>query len=101
MKPIASRLFRLAVVSPPIMMGTAHNGRYVSAAQQHSPATVTRIYTGSDRLAHAEQIDVKFTALCCPRTDGDGVGEGEGRQLLLCEPPSRFPLRWRADKKSR
>jgi hypothetical protein len=120
MKPIASRLIRLAVVSPLIMMGTGHNGGCVAAAQQHSPATVTRIYTGSDGLAHAEQIDVTFTALYCPRTDGDCVGAGEGRHLLLCELPSWFVygigtlprrvgvwlhsvagqrLRWRADKK--
>ena len=63
MKRIASRLIRLAVVSPLIMMWGTHNGGFVAAAQQHTPATVTRIYTGSDGLAHAEQIDVKLTPL--------------------------------------
>ena len=63
MKPIASRLARLALISPLIMIWSAYNGGYVAAAQQHTPTTVTRIYTGSDGLAHAEQIDVKFTPL--------------------------------------
>ena len=63
MKPIASRLLRVAVVGPLIMIWSTHNGGYVAVAQQHTPTTVTRIYTGSDGLAHAEQIDVKLTPL--------------------------------------
>lgn len=63
MKPLANRLVRVAVVGPLIMMWGTHNGGYVAAAQQHTPATVTRIYTGSDGLAHAEQIHVKLTPL--------------------------------------
>jgi hypothetical protein len=63
MKPIASRLGRVAIVGPLIMMWSTHNGWYVAAAQQHTPATVTRIYSGSDGLTHAEQIDVKLTPL--------------------------------------
>ena len=60
MKPIPSRPIGPAFVSLLIIMGTAHNGGSI-AASQHSTATVTRIYTGSDGLAHSEQIDVKFT----------------------------------------
>ena len=62
MKAIASRLVR-SVIRPLIMMWCVHNSGYIAAAQQHTPPTVTRIYTGSDGLAHAEQIDVKLTPL--------------------------------------
>jgi hypothetical protein len=63
MKPITSRLIPLALVSSLVMMWSSHNDGCIAAAQQHNPATVTRIYTGSDGLAHTEQIDLKLTPL--------------------------------------
>jgi quercetin dioxygenase-like cupin family protein len=61
MRSIASRLILAVVVSPLIMMCNAHNGRSVAAAQQRTPATLTRIYTGSDGQTHAQQVDLKLT----------------------------------------
>ena len=62
MRSIASRLVLAAVVSwCVVMLNVQHNGRIVVAAQQPTPVTVTRIYTGSDGQTHAEQVDAKLT----------------------------------------
>jgi quercetin dioxygenase-like cupin family protein len=33
----------------------------VVMAQEHAPATITRLYTGSDGMSHFEQVNVKFS----------------------------------------
>jgi hypothetical protein len=42
------------------------DGRRVAAAQQLTPVTVTRMYTGGDGQSHAEQFEIKLM----PRTVG-------------------------------
>jgi quercetin dioxygenase-like cupin family protein len=36
-------------------------GPHVVLAQTHKPLMITHIYTGSDNLTHAEEIEMKFT----------------------------------------
>jgi hypothetical protein len=61
MRLIANRLILAVIVSSSMMMWNAHNGQSVAAAQQRTPATLTRIYTGSDGQTHAQQVDLKLT----------------------------------------
>lgn len=61
MKSIASSLILAGVISCVAVIWNTHHSRSVVAAQQRSPVTVIRIYTGSDGQTHAEQVDVKLT----------------------------------------
>jgi hypothetical protein len=49
------------------VIGSATSERDVAVAQQRTTVTITRIYTGPDGLAHAEDIDLKL--------DSRGVSE--------------------------
>ena len=61
MRSIAIRLVLLAVIlSSLILLWNEHNGRSVAAAQQRTPVTLTRIYSGSDGQTHAQQVDFKL-----------------------------------------
>lgn len=61
------RLALIAFVSVFLVVLTDSADRDVAVAQTRTGVTVTRIYTGSDGLAHAEDIDLKL--------DSRGVSE--------------------------
>ena len=52
----ASRLFWAVGVA--FTLESAHDPRSLAAAQQRTPVSVTRIYSGPDGQTHAEQVDV-------------------------------------------
>jgi quercetin dioxygenase-like cupin family protein len=60
-RSILSRLVLAGVVIYVAVIWSAHDHRNVVSAQQRSPVTVIRIYTGPDGQTHAEQVDVKLT----------------------------------------
>ncbi len=60
MRSIAGRLILAGVVGCVAVISNAHDSRSVVAAQQRTPVTLTRIFTGSDGQTHAEQVDVKL-----------------------------------------
>src|SRR5262249_5136348 len=45
-----------------LLMWRAHTDQDVASAQARKPIMVTRIFTGSDGLSHAEDIEMKMTA---------------------------------------
>jgi hypothetical protein len=49
------------LVGAVLAAGTAAVWSTHAAAQRHTPITVTRLYTGSDGLTHAEEMDVRLT----------------------------------------
>ena len=61
MTPTAKRLTTTIVLVGGILAWSAHADRDV-AAQQRTPITVTRIFTGADGQTHAEELDVKLAA---------------------------------------
>jgi hypothetical protein len=61
MRSISGRIVLVAVAVPVILTWYAHRGQSVVAAQQRTPLTATRMYTGADGLSHVEQVNVKFS----------------------------------------
>jgi mannose-6-phosphate isomerase-like protein (cupin superfamily) len=66
-----------------ILLGAAYNVR----ARSHTPVPVTRLYTGSDGLTHAEAMDAKLSL----RPGGDLYEQGEmlkatGAQIVRAAP---------------
>jgi len=61
MIPIARRLVLVSVVLCSVVVLNLHRGQDTDAAQQHTPVTVTRIYTGPDGQPDEEQLTQKFT----------------------------------------
>ncbi len=66
MRPIANWLVLAGVVCCNITIWNAHDSQSVVVAQQRTPVTVTRIYTGADNQTHAEQVDVKLAPVAGP-----------------------------------
>jgi len=59
MRSVAHRLFFAAIVFA-LMVWSIHHLRTVASAQERTPASITRIFTGSDGQTHAEQVNLKF-----------------------------------------
>lgn len=68
MKCIAGRVVLVAVSISLFLTWYAHSGQSVAAAERPAPVTVTRLYTGADKLTHVEQLDVKFSPVAGPAT---------------------------------
>jgi len=62
MRSITGRIVLVAVAAPLILTWYAYRGQTDVAAQQRTPLTATRLYTGADGLSHVEQVNVKFSA---------------------------------------
>ncbi|MFZ0419961.1 MAG: hypothetical protein WAM04_17810 [Candidatus Sulfotelmatobacter sp.] len=61
MRSIAGRVVLTAVASSLIVfMWCAYRGLSPVAAQQHTPVTATRLYTGADGLTHVDQVNIDF-----------------------------------------
>ncbi len=45
-----------------VLASRAQTQRDPAAAQQHKPVMITRLYTGTDGLTHAEEVEAKFAA---------------------------------------
>jgi hypothetical protein len=61
MRLIVRRLVLAGVVTCVAVIWNAHNHTSAVAAQQRSPVTLTRIYTGSDGKTHAQPVDLELT----------------------------------------
>jgi len=63
MRSIAGRVVLAAVASSLIFcMWCAYRFLSSVAAQQHTPVTATRLYTGADGLTHVDQVNMKFSS---------------------------------------
>lgn len=62
MRSIPRQLAAIALVGAFFVMWRAQTDQDVAVAQARKPIMVTRIYTGSDGLSHAEEIEMKLTA---------------------------------------
>ena len=62
MRSIPRQLAGVALVGAFVLMWRAHTDQDVAVAQARKAIMVTRIYTGSDGLSHAEEIEMKLTA---------------------------------------
>src|ERR1700683_3523115 len=71
MRSIAGRIILLAVAVALILTWYAHRGQSVVAAQQRTPLTATRMFTGADGLSHVEQVDVKFSPVAGAPTNAE------------------------------
>jgi hypothetical protein len=60
MKSLACRIALTAVTVSLLLLFYSYNGQRV-VAQNHTPVTITRLYTGDDGLSHVEQVEVKFS----------------------------------------
>jgi quercetin dioxygenase-like cupin family protein len=61
MRSIPKRLAVVVLVGAFFLMWRAQTNDDVVVAQTRKPIMVTRIYTGSDGLSHAEEIEMKLT----------------------------------------
>ena len=61
MRSITRYLAVVALVGSFFMLWRAHTAQDVVVAQTRKPIMVTRIYTGTDGLSHAQQIEMKLT----------------------------------------
>jgi hypothetical protein len=57
MRPFSGWLSVLVLVICSVLMSSPHT----TLAQQRTPVTLTRIYTGSDGQTHAESLEIKLT----------------------------------------
>ena len=62
MRSIPRQLAVVALVGVFLLMWRAQTDQDVALAQARKPIMVTRIYTGSDGLSHAEEIEMKLAA---------------------------------------
>ena len=70
MRSIPRQLAGVALVGAFFLMWRAHTDQDVAVAQARKAIMVTRIYTGSDGLSHAEEIEMKLTASGAAGTSG-------------------------------
>jgi hypothetical protein len=61
MRSITRYLVVAALVGSFFMLWRAHTAQDVVVAQTRKPIMVTRIYTGTDGLSHAQKIEMKLT----------------------------------------
>ena len=61
MRSIIRYLAVAALVGSSFMLWRAHTAQDVVVAQTRKPIMVMRIYTGTDGLSHAQQIEMKLT----------------------------------------
>lgn len=61
MRSIACRLALTVVRISLLLLFYSYSGQRIVVAQNHSPVTITRLYTGDDGLSHVEQVEVKFS----------------------------------------
>ncbi len=59
MRSMTRYLLVVALVGSCVLLWRAHTDRDVAGAQGRKPIMMTRIYTGSDGLSHAEEIEMK------------------------------------------
>src|SRR5262245_34238623 len=62
MRSNTKRLVFIALVVSFIMVWRTGTDRDVAGAQGRKPVVITRIFTGSDGLAHAEDIELKLSS---------------------------------------
>ena len=60
MKSSAILLLPMALAISLILAWQTNRGQSTVAAQERTPVTVTRLYTGADGQSHVEQVSVKF-----------------------------------------
>ena len=60
MRSGTKRLLVIALVGSSVVLWRARTDRDVAAAQGRKPMVITRIFTGPDGLAHAEDIELKL-----------------------------------------
>jgi len=61
MRPIACRMALSAVTISLLLLFYSYRGQRIVVAQNRTPVTITRLYTGDDGLSHVEQVEVKFS----------------------------------------
>jgi hypothetical protein len=84
----ANRLILMALIASTVLLWRERIDRDIVSAQGPKPVMVTRIYTGADGLAHAEDIELKL--------NGRGVSEmmkATGVEVSR-RPPSTTPGDW-------
>jgi hypothetical protein len=63
MRSIACRLGLTAATISLLLLFYSYNGQRIVVAQNHTPVTITRLYTGDDGLSHVEEVEVKFSTV--------------------------------------
>jgi hypothetical protein len=62
MRSESKRLLLIALVASSVVLWRAGTDRDLAVAQGRKPMVITRIFTGPDGLAHAEDIELKLSA---------------------------------------
>ena len=73
MRSITRLLVFVALVISFCLMWMAHTDRDVVVAQTRKPIMMTRIYTGSDGLSHAEEVEMKLNGNATEMIKATGV----------------------------
>jgi hypothetical protein len=91
MRSISGRIVLVAVAVPLILTWHAHRGQSIVAAQQRTPLTATRMYTGADGLSHVEQVNVKFSPVAgAPATMEESEPVKTTKSYIVRLPPGFF-----------
>lgn len=101
MRSIAGRVVLTAVACSLIFfMWHAYRGLSPVAAQQHTPVTATRLYTGADGLTHVDQLNIKFSPVAgAPATVEESEPVKATSSYVVRAAPGFFETWHNADKR--
>lgn len=100
MRSIAGRVVLTAVACSLIFfMWHAYRGLSPVAAQQRTPVTATRLYTGADGLTHVDQLNINFPVAGAPATVEESEPVKATSSYVVRAAPGFFETWHNADKR--